>query len=137
MHTDHDQLQLKDSRTLNSYQLSSLIACWGEQHSGLILQVRKSHGGFTKGPEDGDKCLAAFLKSVGYAKYTIQHDKDPVLRALVWNVVERPAFSNGRIHVRETPKNCRRGSGPAERYIGELSGVARALRAEQRDKSRW
>ena len=51
-----------------------------------------------KGPEDGGKWLTAHHKSAGYAIHTVQHDREAALRALVWIVVERLAYPEGRIH---------------------------------------
>ena len=69
--------------------------------------------------------LAAYLKSVGHATCTIQHDKELALRALVWKVVEQLAYSENPVMD---------AVGQTRDTLVKLSGVTRALRAELQDK---
>ena len=95
----------------------------GEQILILATTDRScGYGGATlvskRGSEDGDVWLAAYLKSMGHATYTIQHE-------LVWKVVEQLAYSE--ITVMDEVDQTRD-------TLVKLSGVIRALRAELQDK---
>ena len=84
----------------------------------------------SKGLDVGDKWLIAYVGSLGHASCTIQHDKESSLRALVWKVADNLAYLGGRIHVRDAPNNCYRGSGRVAQDIGEVSAAIRIFQAE-------
>ena len=99
MHIASETLHLELNVTQKCYQFSSLIIWWvrlTESGAQIIIVTAMDrscgYGGailvMKRGLDDGDKWPTEYLRSLGHASFARKHDKERLVRALVWQVVD-------------------------------------------------